>query len=164
MPPEGQDAAATAGDMSDQVGADLTTAELGQEPQAREAADRSADADPGQADQAEMPGRDVGDALSPQTDRLKALETENDAARHKIAELEAELKTVKQEQAARLDRIEQQLAGADRHQKVRTNRSRARTRQVPHPVRMQRSPNARAPTKRPIQNVQTKQGPRGGGL
>jgi hypothetical protein len=119
MPPEGRDAAATAGDASDQAGADLTTAEPGQESQAREAAGPSADADPGQADQAEMPERDAGDVLS--ANRLKALETENDAARQKIADLEAkladqeaELKAVKEEQAARLDRIEQQLAGADR--------------------------------------------------
>lgn len=121
MPPEGQDAAATTGDMSDHAGADLTTAEPGQESQARETADASADADPGQADQAEMPERDDGDVLSPEADRLKALETENDAARQKIADLEAkladqeaELKAVKEEQAARLDRIEQQLAGVDR--------------------------------------------------
>jgi hypothetical protein len=121
LPPEGQDAAATAGDASDQAGADLTTTEAGQKSQAREAADPRADADPGQAEQAETPERDGGDVLSPEADRLKALEAENDAARQKIADLEAKLadqeaglKAVKEEQAARLDRIEQQLAGADR--------------------------------------------------
>ena len=63
---------------------------------------------------AELPAGDDGDVLSPEADRLEALETEPDAARQKIADLEAELKSVRDEQAARFDRIEQLLASADR--------------------------------------------------
>jgi predicted nucleic acid-binding Zn-ribbon protein len=47
-------------------------------------------------------------------DRFKALKTEHDADRQKIADLEAELKAVKDEQTTRLDRIEQLLASTDR--------------------------------------------------
>jgi septal ring factor EnvC (AmiA/AmiB activator) len=47
-------------------------------------------------------------------ERFKALEAENAQARQKIADLEAELKAVKDEQAARFDRIEQLLAGLEK--------------------------------------------------
>lgn len=63
---------------------------------------------------AELPAAGDGGVLSPEAGRLEAPETEPDAARQKISDLETELKAVKDDQAARLDRIEQLLASPDR--------------------------------------------------
>jgi hypothetical protein len=73
-----------------------------------------ATADPSTDARAVVSEGDDGDVLSPEADRFKALEAENDAARQEIADLKAELKAVKDEHAARFDRIEQLLTSADR--------------------------------------------------
>jgi hypothetical protein len=81
-----------------------------------------------QLDQAEPSAVDTGERLSPEQQRIHALEAENADAKHRIADLEeknsdanlriadlkAELKAVKDEHATRLDRIEQLLASGDR--------------------------------------------------
>jgi hypothetical protein len=103
-----QDAAGTANDQPTPAGTDLITTEPGQVDERRATADLSTDA------QAGLPEGDDGDVLSPEADRLKALETERDADRQEIADLKAELKAVKDEQAVRFDRIEQLLASTDR--------------------------------------------------
>ena len=103
-----QNAAGAADDQLTPAGTDLITTEPGQ------ANERQATADTGTDAQASLSEGDDGNVLSPEADRLKALETDHDAARQKIADLEAELKAVKDEQAARLDRIEQLLAGPEK--------------------------------------------------
>jgi hypothetical protein len=110
-----QNAASSAGDQSAPARTDLAVTELGRAQDGQATADTGTGA-ASRPDRAELPRGDDRNVLSPETDRLKALETEHDAARQKIADLEAELKAVKDEQVARLDRIEQLLASTDRPQ------------------------------------------------
>ncbi len=109
-----QDAATMADDEPGQAGTDLATIETGPPPQAQDAAAPSADAHPGQADQAEVPEDDDGNVPSTEADRLNPPESERDADRQKIADLEAELKAVKDQQSILFDRMDQLLSNNDR--------------------------------------------------
>ncbi len=109
-----QDAATTADDEPDQAGTDLATIETGPPPQAQDTAAPSADAHPGQADQAEVPEDDDGNVPSTEADRPNAPESERDADRQKIADLEGELKAVKDQQSILFDRMDQLLSNNDR--------------------------------------------------
>jgi hypothetical protein len=108
-----QDAASTADEQPDQGGSDQAATRPGLAPEAQDTAGTDTNAQASEPDDAESSAGD-GEVLSPEADRFKALETEHDAARQKIADLEAELKAVKDKQAARFDRIEQLLASTDR--------------------------------------------------
>jgi hypothetical protein len=110
----GRDAPSMTDDQSAPAGTDLITTKPGPAYEGQATADTGTDAQASQADLAALPGGDDGNDSSPEADRFKALETEHDAARQRIAGLEAELKAVKDEQATRFDHIEQLLATTDR--------------------------------------------------
>ena len=109
-----QDTASTADEQPDPGGSDQAATRPGLAPQAQDTAGTDTNAQASRPDDAESSAGDGGEVLSPEADRFKALETEHDVARQKIADLEAELKAVKDEQAARFDRIEQLLASTGR--------------------------------------------------
>jgi hypothetical protein len=84
---------------------------------------RTSEPEADQLDRAEPAAADTGERLSPEQQRINALEAENADTKQRMADLEeknadasqqiADLKAVKDEQAIRLDRIEQLLASAD---------------------------------------------------
>lgn len=105
-------------DLDSEYGADLGIVIAGEGDQAAGRDAVSAEAPDANADRPDPPApRDRGDGdvcvSSAEADWVKEPEGEQDAASRRIADLEAELKAVKEDQAAQRDRIEQQLARAD---------------------------------------------------
>lgn len=80
------------------------------------AADRGTAADTSQADQDQLAELNAEETLPPEHQRISALEAENADARQQLADAKqqiADLKADNGDQSARLDRIEQMLAGSD---------------------------------------------------